>query len=97
MKLALCVTPPRLINPSLRPLLTTLTAPILHPQSPADTEKAPGGPEDPVSEDEHPDRGQWGSKWEFIFSCVGLSVGIGNVWRFPALAYENGGGENSEL
>ncbi|XP_043210928.1 sodium- and chloride-dependent neutral and basic amino acid transporter B(0+)-like isoform X1 [Amphibalanus amphitrite] len=61
-------------------------------KSPADTEKAPGGPEDPVSEDEHPDRGQWGSKWEFIFSCVGLSVGIGNVWRFPALAYENGGG-----
>lgn len=41
--------------------------------------------------EEEIDRGEWGSKWEFILSCVGLSVGLGNVWRFPYLAYQYGG------
>ncbi|XP_022235624.1 sodium- and chloride-dependent glycine transporter 2-like [Limulus polyphemus] len=40
----------------------------------------------------HEERGHWGNKAEFILSCIGLSVGIGNVWRFPYLAYQNGGG-----
>ena len=39
-----------------------------------------------------PDRIQWGSKTEFMLACIGYAVGLGNVWRFPWLAQQNGGG-----
>ncbi|XP_055904335.1 sodium-dependent nutrient amino acid transporter 1-like [Eupeodes corollae] len=37
-------------------------------------------------------RDQWGKDIEFLLSCIALSVGLGNVWRFPFVALENGGG-----
>lgn len=45
-----------------------------------------------VIEEETLKRAQWDSKLEFLMSCVAFSVGLGNIWRFPYTAYENGGG-----
>lgn len=36
--------------------------------------------------------GQWSSRLAFLFATIGYSVGLGNIWRFPWLAGENGGG-----
>ena len=40
----------------------------------------------------NPDRGQWSSQVGFILAAAGSAIGLGNIWRFPYSAGENGGG-----
>jgi len=37
-------------------------------------------------------RGSFTSRKVFILAAIGSAVGLGNIWRFPYVAYENGGG-----
>ena len=45
-----------------------------------------------VEEEDGDGRQQWSNPIEFLLSCISMSVGLGNVWRFPFTAYDNGGG-----
>ena len=34
----------------------------------------------------------WSSRSAFVLAAVGAAVGLGNIWRFPFIAGQNGGG-----
>ncbi|HIE53120.1 MAG TPA: sodium-dependent transporter [Armatimonadetes bacterium] len=38
------------------------------------------------------ERGRWASRTAFVFAAIGSAAGLGNAWRFPYMAYANGGG-----
>lgn len=42
--------------------------------------------------DKPEERGEWSSRFAFYMATIGAAVGFGNVWRFPSLAVEYGGG-----
>ncbi|XP_018580348.1 sodium-dependent nutrient amino acid transporter 1 [Anoplophora glabripennis] len=63
-------------------------------KEPTDTEKGNGqlSPPQDDEDDDGQERATWGNGIEFLMSCIAMSVGLGNIWRFPFIANRNGGG-----
>ena len=36
--------------------------------------------------------GEWSSRFAFVLAATGSAVGLGNIWKFPYITGENGGG-----
>lgn len=45
-----------------------------------------------IEKEEASSRPKWDNKAQYMLTCVGFCVGLGNVWRFPYLCQSHGGG-----
>ncbi|MDS1309240.1 sodium-dependent transporter [Marinobacter xiaoshiensis] len=49
-------------------------------------------PSSAATEGSNAGRGLWSSRFAFILAATGSAVGLGNIWKFPYVTGENGGG-----
>ncbi|CAG9760085.1 unnamed protein product [Ceutorhynchus assimilis] len=69
---------------------------IVNPPTPPeeyvyDDESDDGSGDDEDSVYIKPRRQHWSNKLQFVLACIGYSVGLGSIWRFPYLCYKSGG------
>ncbi|XP_046475469.1 sodium- and chloride-dependent GABA transporter ine isoform X2 [Neodiprion pinetum] len=69
---------------------------MVHPPTPIEDDLSTCSSYDDVDAEDpgdyrQPKRPHWANKVQFVLACIGYSVGLGNVWRFPYLCYKSGG------